>query len=1009
MNWVESGEPRILFRIVAELVRSKHFSAGRYLQWLIATGSLGHGVDISSPSSWPVRLITEIPISGLPDQVRNLRCTLLRGTIFSAEMESKALDYAKRSIAQALPTLFGHDQLGNDLSSVNVDSLSPTVKFELGIWLRQQVAQHATVNDHVPTKDPSIEETAAISLITPRDFHLVRYWLEQFGDLAILADVIGIATSSLDSAVLATAADTLNYHFKAFRTIGALDPLFGRLAMRYAAIRTVRYPERELLLSLQNLARVVRPDGQMSQLIFYDLSRLDQKNSVAACSPASDSMGDVMQHKGTFSDDEIERILSSGTSMDQQMMARVFRKIVSNLHDHVAKDYSSFENYSAWFWRLRNFDEAAFDLVLHEWSISCLTAGHSEAIELAVPSLVSAGCMTLMSFLDDMRTCVNRPQDHQVLGIFSTAIAGLRMLLHSGKLVQTCSPQDAYRFRMEQDKLCRNSDDRILLAIAEIVALVTLDSSAARQAELASLLSTTPTLGIVKHHIISNPHCLTTMKVKNSNQMAIDALIMPLLDTLLDCHGNLHLAGNSIEERIFAVFKIANDLSLPICQAVLAYIFSVDPTSGVQVAETQSVALLEAVKTAVENDRPAGLELLASLDASLTNKIRQHAENEILEVSTFLTHSPINKEEHFNERSTALIKKYLKVMSLTTATSSECADLPAILLAVVDRLKGISQALSNYDAESASCQSNSPVVTDLYPWLNALLRIIVGHGSTVSNNTTHAQQTAIMTVLRSLYTHPTLALYPSITEHVFDTAVYLSDFVLDDVRISIARSDSIKPMDDARCQFILGVAAPVDGWLVLTKPVHTAQAQAPSQPSTPVTSQSPVSQPQNGQLSNPGSATTQQRYVGQPQQQRQQMQQAHQSQQLRQYSQFAQQSIPPNRNLPAQLQRTPSGQVSALQQMHLMQQAQGLAQQRATQPSPVHSQRPNPAANQGTVGGPVGGTGIGKLQNALANQQRELRQYPFAQPRWELLADTSVNSNLNETSISLNLFGARKV
>lgn len=41
-----SKEPRIVFRIIAELVRSKTFSTGRYLEWLIATGSLGQLSDL---------------------------------------------------------------------------------------------------------------------------------------------------------------------------------------------------------------------------------------------------------------------------------------------------------------------------------------------------------------------------------------------------------------------------------------------------------------------------------------------------------------------------------------------------------------------------------------------------------------------------------------------------------------------------------------------------------------------------------------------------------------------------------------------------------------------------------------------------------------------------------------------------------------------------------------------------------------------------------------------------
>ena len=47
MSWVTACESSIAFKITAELVRSKTFAAGRYLQWLIATGSLGHHTDLS--------------------------------------------------------------------------------------------------------------------------------------------------------------------------------------------------------------------------------------------------------------------------------------------------------------------------------------------------------------------------------------------------------------------------------------------------------------------------------------------------------------------------------------------------------------------------------------------------------------------------------------------------------------------------------------------------------------------------------------------------------------------------------------------------------------------------------------------------------------------------------------------------------------------------------------------------------------------------------------------------
>lgn len=47
MSWAETGDSRIVFKVVAELVRSKTFAAGRYLQWLIATGSIAQDIDLS--------------------------------------------------------------------------------------------------------------------------------------------------------------------------------------------------------------------------------------------------------------------------------------------------------------------------------------------------------------------------------------------------------------------------------------------------------------------------------------------------------------------------------------------------------------------------------------------------------------------------------------------------------------------------------------------------------------------------------------------------------------------------------------------------------------------------------------------------------------------------------------------------------------------------------------------------------------------------------------------------
>jgi mediator of RNA polymerase II transcription subunit 12 len=86
----------------------------------------------------------------------------------------------------------------------------------------------------------------------------------------------------------------------------------------------------------------------------------------------------------------------------------------------------------------------------------------------------------------------------------------------------------------------------------------------------------------------------------------------------------LGLSNATAEEQVIAVFKVASELSLPICQAFIEHTFS-DPALEGDMANALSAALLDAVKTAVEEDQSQGLELLANLDASLTGKVRYNS------------------------------------------------------------------------------------------------------------------------------------------------------------------------------------------------------------------------------------------------------------------------------------------------------------------------------------------------------------------------------------------------
>jgi mediator of RNA polymerase II transcription subunit 12 len=72
---------------------------------------------------------------------------------------------------------------------------------------------------------------------------------------------------------------------------------------------------------------------------------------------------------------------------------------------------------------------------------------------------------------------------------------------------------------------------------------------------------------------------------------------------------------------VLPIFSVASELSMPFCQAYIEQLFGSDTASVGDSKGGVSAALLDAIKMALEKDQPAGLELLAALDTSLTDQV----------------------------------------------------------------------------------------------------------------------------------------------------------------------------------------------------------------------------------------------------------------------------------------------------------------------------------------------------------------------------------------------------
>jgi mediator of RNA polymerase II transcription subunit 12, fungi type len=318
-------------------------------------------------------------------------------------------------------------------------------------------------------RDLTIE--VGISAITAEQFSIIRHILEDFEDFSILADVLKMASSSDNSTVLASVADTVNYHLETLTAIGAANECFEVLLERHRSLKVRRAAEKFLLMSLFNLASAIPRGGESMQHLAGELAKCDQRTAVAACSPVSDHMTDVLQSTDADFNEDIERLLSSGTSMDKHTLARLFETVMSRMESAWGDSEPQLLSFGLLLARLRTFDERNFDELMSKWVSRLLLTTSRPTLSQTLLPLVNSGCVALS-------TAVSRSADlldtkvHEVDEITAANVAAETLELLFGGETGHFSPvdyvssyvsrhvtaqlnkftQDSYHFRLEQQR-----------------------------------------------------------------------------------------------------------------------------------------------------------------------------------------------------------------------------------------------------------------------------------------------------------------------------------------------------------------------------------------------------------------------------------------------------------------------------------------------------------------------------------------------------------------------------
>ncbi|KAL5358219.1 mediator of RNA polymerase II transcription subunit 12 [Aspergillus floccosus] len=698
-----------IYHVISELVRSQTFSVGRYLQWLMAKGVSSSN---QSDQSIDLYLLKQLPMTRLPDYVRNLRNTLLYRAGIPATLEDSTIAELKASIAGRLPNIFGDEvEHTMEVESPSRD-LTWAVKSEIGQWLRRGVSGHCR-NETSTMVGITLPADGNVSRLTPDEFYHIRDVLENFGDLSILADVVKQATSCDDNIVLASAADTVNYHFDSFCVIGATLDLFRGLVESYARLKRLGTPNLDLVFSLIELGLRLPHECNTVALLRQDLLRIESKSALAAPSPLSDNPSTAINEADPFFRSKLDQLLSSGGGMDESTMGSIFASLTNILagrNEDVKLSANETCRYLAY---LRPFHPKHFDAMLVRWVCGLLKSSARSTMPRILPPLIGVGCVTIHAFVFLVKKLLQSER------IASKIPDQGRLKMDILELLAPPAPGQSryfdlvtYRFHLAQQEFLLKYYKETLDIICDAVSTDT--AAGGISSELRSSATTLLRLLLAQEPEDVVRCCLQKI---SSQRFAFTSILQDTLDQLLQ---SVSLQGMSshvwLDYHLTNVFQdpqvseaenvihMTDDFSLPFCQLKLQVL------SNAESKENMGAGIVDVMfKAAVADTRAKGsnwIGLVRLMSPESVQQIRERAEKEFFAVPLF--------EETLGDQSSSY------------APNTKALETAKLYLTIIDKLA--------YSIPEAGVQGMGPILVEKMDLL--LHKLVVMQASLVSGQST---------------------------------------------------------------------------------------------------------------------------------------------------------------------------------------------------------------------------------------------------------------------------------
>lgn len=534
-----------VYLLIAELVRSKVFSVAAYLKWLIAKGALYGFESMHKNNPCHVRLLAEIPVYSAPNQIRNLRKILLLNAGFNTEEEDRALEVAKSILTSRVAGVFDREAT----STGSVESftseelaffrgLSRTVACELGMWIKEGVRMHVVKGQPVGRdnwRDLSVE--VGITAVTTNQFILLRQLLEQFCDMGVLVEVVKMVSSSDSSSTLSSAADTVSYNIEAFSALGAVNECLRLLYNRYKKLQIRRPLEKYLVASLADLASFPGANENLRRELEEDLLTHDQHYPRAAManSPVSDTMADIFE---ADSNEEIDRLLTNGASIDGRDLSRLFETIVSKVETTFddGGGRGPLASSVSYLTKLRQFDSKMFDELMRGWITRLLQSSSRPPLLQTLSVLVACSCLELEVVVSATLT-VLKPEKPPNKSAGELAAQTLDLLVSYRLEELSLSPLEMYSLNRKRKMFGLRSTELFVRLVCRSVELCATASNSDLAGRLRGLVLSRSVLDLLRGLATARPEMLISDIVeplsRTGNGMVLQWLRV-LIDHLLD-------------------------------------------------------------------------------------------------------------------------------------------------------------------------------------------------------------------------------------------------------------------------------------------------------------------------------------------------------------------------------------------------------------------------------------------------------------------------------------------